>query len=165
MRETAPAVHEWTARMWNARASRDAAPLLDEVPEDWNPILRSIGTAYLPYLAANARAWDAKQSHFDIDIEGASYRQIRTAAYRVWCLEELRRHFEELGEPHQETVRARLEVNGCWSPLWEADARPSGVDPNREAPFAGGHSMTGVFLAEAEKRHWIPVPPVRAPYR
>lgn len=163
MRETAPAVHEWSARMWNARASRDRGELLHFVPEDWNPILGSIGTAYLPYLAANARAWNAQQSHFDVDIEGAPYRNIRTAAYRVWCLEELRRHFQELSPTDQETVRERLEATGCWSPLWEVDARPSGVDPTREAPFAGGHSMTGVSLAEAEKKRWLPVPPVRPP--
>ena len=48
------------------------------------------------------------------------YRRIRTARYRVWCLEELRRHFSELTEP------------------------ASGIDPKREAPFAPGHSMTGL---------------------
>lgn len=163
MRETAPAVYEWSARMWNARASRDRGELLDCVPEDWNPILGSIATAYLPYLAANARAWNAQQSHFDVDIEGAPYRKIRIAAYRVWCMEELRRHFQELSGPDQETVRERLEASGCWSPLWEVEARPSGIDPKREAPFAGGHSMTGVSLAEAEKKRWYPVPPVRPP--
>jgi glutathione S-transferase len=64
MRETAPGVFEWVARVWNARASVTGGELLEHVPDDWGPILDSIGTAYLPYLCANAEAWKAGQSHF-----------------------------------------------------------------------------------------------------
>lgn len=94
MREPAPLVFEWVARMWSARASVTIGELLEYVLEDWGPILDCVGSAYLPYLCANAEAWKAGQSHFDVDIEGAPYRHIRTACYRVKCLEELRRHFE-----------------------------------------------------------------------
>ncbi len=161
MRETAPAVFEWVARVWNARASVIGGELLGHVPDDWGPILDSIGSAYLPYLCANAEAWKAGQSHFDVDIEGAPYRRIRTARYRVWCLEELRRHFDELSEPHQHEVRARLESHGCWDPLWRIEDPASGLDPKREAPFAGSHSMTGLGSGEAEKLYWIPVATAR----
>ena len=157
MRETAPAVFEWAARVWNARASVTGGELLGHVPDDWGPILDSIGSAYLPYLCANAEAWKAGQSHFDVDIEGAPYRRIRTARYRVWCLEELRRHFEELSEPHQREVRARLEAHGCWAPLWRVENPASGIDPERKAPFAEGHSMTGMGSSDAEKMYWLPV--------
>ncbi len=161
MRETAPGVFEWVARVWNARASMTGGELLGEVPDDWGPILDSIGSAYLPYLCANAAAWKAGQSHFDVDIEGAPYRGIRTARYRVWCLEELRRHFEELSEPHQHEVRARLESHGCWEPLWRVEDPASGLDPKREAPFAGCDSMTGLGSSEARKLYWIPVATTR----
>ena len=157
MRETAPAVFEWVARVWNARSSVTGGELLAEVPDDWGPILDSIGSAYLPYLCANAEAWKAGQSHFDVDIEGAPYRRIRTARYRVWCLEELRRHFDELEEPDQREVRARLETHGCWEPLWRVEDLASGLDPEREAPFAGSHSMTGVGSRAAAKFYWRPV--------
>jgi glutathione S-transferase len=157
MRETAPAVFEWVARVWNARLSVTGGELLEHVPDDWGPILDSIGSAYLPYLGANAEAWKAGQSHFDVDIEGAPYRHIRTARYRVWCLEELRRHFEELSEAHQREVRARLEAHGCWEPLWRVPDPASGVDPERKVPFDGGCSMTGVDASDAEKLHWLPV--------
>jgi glutathione S-transferase len=160
MRETAPAVFEWVARVWNARASVTQGELLGNVPEDWGPILDSIGSAYLPYLCANAEAWKADQSHFDVDIEGAPYRHIRTARYRVWCLEELRRHFSELSEPQQDEVRTRLEAHGCWAPLWRVEDPASGLDPRREVPFAGGHSMTGLSSSDAEKRPFLPVAPV-----
>jgi glutathione S-transferase len=157
MRETAPGVFEWVARVWNARASVTGGELLPGVPDDWGPILDSIGSAYLPYLCANAEAWKAGRSHFDVDIEGAPYRRIRTARYRVWCLEELRRHFDELPEPDQREVRARLEAHGCWAPLWRVEDPASGLDPDRRAPFSGGHSMTGVDPGEVEKLHWMPV--------
>jgi glutathione S-transferase len=157
MRETAPEVFEWVARVWNARDSLTSGELLGHVPDDWGPILDSIGSAYLPYLCANAEAWKAGQRQFDVDIEGAPYRRIRTARYRVWCLEELRRHFDELAEPHQREVRARLEAHGCWAPLWRVADPASGVDPERKAPFAGGQSMTGMGSSEADKMYWRPV--------
>lgn len=154
MRETAPAVLEWTSRMWNARASVTGGELLDHVPDDWGPILDSIGAAYLPSLCANAEAWKAGQSHHDVDIEGAPYRRIRTSRYRVWCLEELRRHFNELSEPDQQEVRARLDAHGCWAPLWRVEDPASGLDPKHEVPFAGGHSMTGIDARDAEPLIW-----------
>jgi glutathione S-transferase len=156
MRETAPAVLEWTSRMWNARASVTGGELLDHIPEDWSPLFDSIGSAYLPYLCANADAWKAKQDHFDVDIEGAPYRNIRTARYRVWCLEETRRDFELLSDTNQLEVRGRLEAHGCWEPLWRVEDPASGLDPDGTAPFAGSHSMTGVDLPAARKFYWRP---------
>jgi len=156
MRETAPGVFEWVARVWNARTSVTGGELLEHLPDDWGPVLDSIGSAYLPYLCANAEAWKARQSHFDVDIEGAPYRHIRTARYRVWCLEELRRHFGGLSEPQQRDARARLEAHGCWAPLWQVEDPASGLDPERRVPFAGGDSMTGVKLVEAERMRWLP---------
>lgn len=161
MRETAPAVFEWAARVWNARASVTGGELLGQVPDDWGPILDAIGSAYLPYLCANAEAWKAERSHFDVDIEGVPYQQIRTARYRVWCLEELRRHFLELAESDRREVRARLEAHGCWAPLWRTEEPMSGVDPERTAPFSAGGSMTGLDASEAAKRRWLPAGGIR----
>ena len=157
MRETAPAVYEWVARVWNARASVTGGELLDHVPDDWDPILASIGSAYLPYLCANAEAWKAGRGHFDVDVEGAPYRRIRTARYRVYCLEQLRRHFEALPEPAREETRKRLEALRCWEPLWRVEVRGSGIDPERRAPFSPGHSMTGVGTRAATRFRWLPV--------
>jgi glutathione S-transferase len=157
MRETAPAVFEWVARVWNARNSKMGGELLEQVPQDWGPILESIGSSYLPYLCANAEAWKADRTHFDVDIEGAPYRNIRTSRYRVWCLEELRRDFNALSESQQQEVRARLEAHGCWAPLWQVENPASGLDPERQVPFAGGGSMTGVDRSVSAKLHWLPV--------
>ena len=157
MRETAPSVFEWVARVWNARAGNMQGDLLADIPEDWTPLLNSIGSAYLPYLCANADAHNAGKRHFNVTVEGVTYRNLRTAPYRVWCLEELRRHFTDLSGPDQETVRQRLEAHGCWEPLWRTERLNSGVDPERKAPFGGGGSATGLDEKDAEKMRWVPV--------
>ena len=161
MRESAPSVFEWNARLWNAGYSHNSGDLLDSVPADWGPILSSIGSAYLPFLCANAQAHMAGQSHFDVDIEGAFYRNIRTAPYRVWCLQELRRHFTELSDAQQQQAQHWLERYGCWVPLWQVDRLESGIDKEGLAPFAGGaaahSSMTGLSAGQAARRRWLPV--------
>lgn len=157
MRETAPAVFEWVARVWNAKHSTTQGELLDSVPDDWAPLLDSIGSAYLPYLNANARAWKKDKDHFDVTIEGAPYQSIRTAHYRVWCLEEIQRHFKALSPEHQAEVQGILEAHGCWEPLWLLDNIASGVDPEQKMPFGGGGSATGIAQKDAMRLHWRPV--------
>ncbi len=144
LRDTAPSVYEWVARVWNSRASAAEGEALDHVPDEWGPMLDSIGSAYLPYLCANAQAWKAGETHFDVDIEGAPYRNIRTAKYRVWCLEELRRHFTELADPDQAKARALLEAHGCWEPLWRISNPSSGQNQEGKAPFGASESQTGI---------------------
>jgi glutathione S-transferase len=138
MRERAPRVYEWVARMWNARASELEGELLEGVPEDWGPILDEIGATHLEQLAANAEAWSEGRKRFDMTVQGAPYRNVPSSRYRVWCLEELRRDYEALPSEAREAARERLERHGCWEPLFRVDARPSGHDPDREAPFARG---------------------------
>lgn len=141
MRARAPGVYAWVARVWNARAEVGAngGGLVDGVPEDWSPLLHDVGAAYLPFLVANAEAWDAGRRRFDATIEGTRYRRLPTSRYRVWCLEQLRRHWERLAEPPRAAARALLERHGCWAPLWRAElVRPSGHDPEHLAPFGRG---------------------------
>lgn len=161
MRETAPAVFEWVARLWNARSSLSSGELLEAVPVDWGPLLDSIGSAYLPYLCANAEAWQAGKRFFDVTIEGVTYRRIRTARYRVWCLEMLRSHYDALSTSHQDEVRERLEAHGCWAPLWLVENPQSGINRDHTAPFGGSDSATGLCLREAEKINWLPVSAAR----
>jgi len=143
MREQAPAVYEWVARLWNARASRVNGPLLETLPEDWAPILNSIGSAYLPYLCDNAQAFMASAKELDFTVEGVTYRNVRTSRYRVWCLERLRAAFDTLPEEAKPEVETVLKQHGCWEPLWRVPYLTSGVDPDGTAPFYRGYSMTG----------------------
>ena len=143
MRERAPEVHAWVARMWDARASLTQGSLVDGIPAEWSPILEEIGASYLPHLCANAEAWIRHDRRFDVEIQGVLYRGLRTARYRVWCLERLRDHFDGLPEAVRGEARALLDKHGCWEPLWRVEEPVSGVDPERRAPFAPGCSMTG----------------------
>ena len=164
MRETAPGVLEWCSRVWNARASRTRGALLEHVPDDWGLILDTIGSQYLPHLCANAEAWKENRPTFDVELEGAPYRDLRTSRYRVWCLERLRHAFEEMKEQHRAEARERLEAHGCWEPLWRVEEPASGLAPKREAPFAGfGHSATGLPVREASRLRWRPVRIPRPP--
>jgi glutathione S-transferase len=138
MRERAPGVYAWLARLWNARGSRLRGALLPGVPADWGPILDDAGAAYLPYLCANAEAWREGRRRFDVTIQGTDYVGVMTSRYRVWCLEELRRHFEALRNGARDAARALLERHGCWEPLWRVRDVRSGHDPERRAPFARG---------------------------
>lgn len=143
MRETAPEVYEWLARLWNARASRTRGQLVEGIPDDWGPILDTIGRTHLESLCANAEAWKRRDRHFDMEIEGVRYRRLRVSRYRVFCLEQLRAQYERLHEPSRAAVRARLEKHGAWEPLYRVDAPGSGLDPEGRAPFAPSASMTG----------------------
>ena len=42
-------------------------------------------------------------------------------------------------------------------PLWQVESPDSNLDAERQAPFAGSHSMTGVGSSAAEKFYWRPV--------
>jgi glutathione S-transferase len=138
MRAQAPGVWEWVARVWNARASRTRGALSKGIPTEWGSILDEIGSAYLPYLCANAEAWQAKRRRFDVAIQGAPYAALPTSRYRVWCLERLRVHADALAEEPRREVRALLERHGCWEPLWRVADPCSGHDPEGRAPFARG---------------------------
>jgi glutathione S-transferase len=136
MRERAPGVFAWQARLWNARPGTASGDLVAGVPDDWGPILDRVGSAYLPYLCANAEAWKAGARRHDADVEGVHYRRLPVSQYRVWCLERLREHFEALPEPVRARARALLERHGCWEPLWRVE-RPESRYPADEVPFRG----------------------------
>lgn len=135
MRDEAPNVYEWLARMWNARASRIGdAPLTPpgEIPHDWHPILIDMGRCYLPYLNANAKAWKERRASFDVEIEGCLYR-LPVHRYRVWCLERLQALLRDVED--EGAVRTLLDDTGCLAPLLETKNPASGFDPERLSPF------------------------------
>ncbi|MBX3023549.1 glutathione S-transferase [bacterium] len=135
MRDTAPAVYEWVARLWNARWDRVGAawPAAGTLPDGWAALLRDVGEAYLPYLHANAVAWRDGRRRFDCDLQGAPYRALPAVRYRVWCRERLQDHFEALPAAAQPAVRGLLEAHGCWEPLWR-DGRIASRLHDHDAP-------------------------------
>ena len=138
MRQRAPAVFEWQARLWNARAGSVHGGLVPGVPKDWGPLLDDIGRAYLPYLCANAMGWKAGQRRHDAEIQGVHYLRLPVSQYRVWCLERLRAHFDALADEPRAEARALLERHACWEPLWRIESPESNYDPDGQVPFRGG---------------------------
>ncbi|MDR3497961.1 MAG: glutathione S-transferase [Parvibaculum sp.] len=140
MRDEAPAVYEWLARMWNAKASRDHGPLVaaGTIPDDWRPILADIGRCYLPYLDANARAFAEGRDSFEVTIEEVTYR-LPVHRYRVWCLERLQGLWRALPKEVADAATPLLAEAGCLDMLSRAPVA-SGFDPEKRAPFfAPGH--------------------------
>ncbi len=145
MRERAPAVLEWVARLWNSppeRWSTRSEPVA--LPTDLAPLLDDIGQCYLPYLVANAEAVGNSQARFDAHIDGVDYRGALVSRYRVWCLQELRAQFQQLPEDAQQTLQALLQQHGCWEPLWQLSSLP--LLPGQEAglPFKAHAKMLAV---------------------
>jgi len=135
MRRRAPRVYDWQARLWDARASSTHGELLQDVPEDWGPFLEEIGSAYLPFMNANALAWSRKQKRFDVEIQGTTYTRVPVSRYRVWCLSQLRANCDLLDDDAKSRARSLLTTHGCWEPLWEAPADARYDDAS--VPFRG----------------------------
>jgi glutathione S-transferase len=136
MRERAPGVFEWQARLWNARPSSTGVRLENGVPADWGPILDRIGSQYLPYLCANTEAWKGGARRHDAEIETVRYRALPVSQYRVWCLERLRRHYDALPDESKLRARALLEKHGCFEPLSRVEHPDSRYDDSA-VPFRG----------------------------
>ncbi|MFN8599633.1 MAG: glutathione S-transferase family protein [Candidatus Binatia bacterium] len=90
MRERAPAVHEWVARMWNLRPERVAAmPMPERIPDDLGRLFATIADVYLPYLDATAAAYANGEKRVTYDVRGTAITE-PVKPYRVWCRDRLR---------------------------------------------------------------------------
>jgi glutathione S-transferase len=137
MRLRAPGVFAWQARLWNARASSTSGSEVAELPADMHSMLEDIGSGYLPYLNANALAWQQGLERFDPVIQGIQYRSVPVSQYRVWCLEQLQNRAKEVPDTHRDRLEKMLTERGCWSPLFELAEPGSRYDEGNEAPFRG----------------------------
>ncbi|WOJ97463.1 glutathione S-transferase N-terminal domain-containing protein [Congregibacter brevis] len=136
MRLRAPSVFAWQARLWNAQGEQNAQ-IVDEIPEDLHPILDDIGEAYLPYLNANALAWQARKERFDPVIQGVQYRNVPVSQYRVWCLEELQRKAIAMSAEDEEALQKLLTAHSCWGSLFEINKPDSRYNEAHNLPFSG----------------------------
>lgn len=129
MQERAPAVFEWVARLWNARHSSAQGDWVTagSLPAGWQPLLADIGSAYLPYLHANAVAFRDGQRRFDLRVQGVHYRNLPVVEYRVWCREQLQRHYAAIPESARAAVDQQLRNSGCLEPLLRDGEIASGL--------------------------------------
>ena len=144
IRQTAPAVLEWVARLWNTRLDKCDGQVLDELPEDLGPILEEIGRAYFPYLNTNAEAVITGAKRFDADIDGVPYRGARYSRYRVWCFSQIRESFEQLTDEHRGRAQEVLQRYGCFEELFRLTELPLLTDQESGLPFRADTKMVGV---------------------
>ena len=134
MRNNAPAVYEWVARMWRAQ---DHGPpeFVATIPDDTASLLREICETHLVQLGANLDGFATSQPRFDMTVQGCHYKSIATSRYRVWCLEELRRRFAALTDHDKAAVRELLPYDHAQI-LWQSELpAQSGFNQDRRLPF------------------------------
>lgn len=135
MRERAPAVFEWVARMWNSKASGGAGDTVEAVDGPLERLLIEICETHLAQLRQNAAAFAAGLAHYDQTIQDCHYSGLPTSRYRVWCLEVLRREWAALGTGAQKALLPFLNSPAA-AILWdETEIAPSGYDIEDRAPF------------------------------
>ncbi|HYC00002.1 MAG TPA: glutathione S-transferase family protein [Candidatus Limnocylindrales bacterium] len=166
MHERAPNVYAWLGRLWSSRAStltgEHAAPGM--LPEGWTPLLKDIGETYLPYLHANAKAWRENCRRFDVTVQGVTYRNLPVVQYRVWCRQELQRHYAALPEAARAQVERTLVQAGCMEPLLRDGTIESGLHATSRPPICQPRPMSfrQKFAGYVTGTHWRPQ---RAPVR
>jgi glutathione S-transferase len=148
MRRRAPRLYVWVARMWEARSQGGAAQLLSTIDPPLSALLREVCETHLVQLRENARAHARGLRRFGQAIQGCRYEALPVSRYRVWCLEELRRLWEELDEATQAALRDHLpDPHGAV--LWEpAPIASSGYDPERLAPFNRAINVFGAGVPD-----------------
>ena len=135
MRNRAPGVYAWVARVWNTRASNQTPALLSEIDAPLSALLGEACETHLAQLRENSIAYERGLTRYDQVIQGCQYRNVPNSRYRVWCLEELRREWAELDDTACETLRKHLPQAES-AVLWDdTPLRASEYDPERRAPF------------------------------
>jgi glutathione S-transferase len=145
LRQQAPAVLEWVARLWNTRIQDCTGDLMSGIPDDLGPTLDDIGQNYLPYLCANVDAVAQGNNRFSVEIGGVAYKRARYSRYRVWCLQELRSHFTSLPDTSKAEVRELLQKYGCWEPLWRQPKLPLLPGQEKDLPFRASTKMVAAY--------------------
>jgi glutathione S-transferase len=146
MRNTAPAVYEWVARMWNARAARLGglawASASDGLPDGLEPLLARAARRYLPSLHANARAVAGRLGHYSVTLDGKPYPGLKAVPFQAWRRSMLQRELARLAPDVATSVRATLARTGCleWLELdgeIESDYRES-----ERLPFCNARELS-----------------------
>jgi hypothetical protein len=118
MREKAPGVCAWISRLDDA-SGEEGGEWLDPhspLPVAVMEFLRMAGQVYLPFLVANAGAFEQGEKDFSLTLLGKPYEQ-GTFKYQVKCLNWLREEYAGLEGDAKERVDAVLKETGCLNPL------------------------------------------------
>jgi hypothetical protein len=147
MRERAPGVHEWVARMWNLRPERLAAHALpDRMPDDLGPLLGAVTDVYLPYLDANAAAYANGERSVRYQVQGATFIE-PVKPYRVWCRDRLQCRLAALDAAASARVEQALGARG-------AAARVGAPSPKRGEDVGGARPLPASERSRSVDSWW-----------
>ena len=166
MVDTAPAVWEWVARLWNARGVRDGGGALEDFSAPaWGDVFAGIAGEYLPYLDANAAAYARDDARFDCRLGDVVYPGMPVVRYRVACRSRLLAAFRALDAPARERVSRRLAASGIAAWLASAQDVDAGLDAEFELPLAqrypAARGLYGLKLFGKGTPWDLPAAPVR----
>lgn len=117
MRGIAPFAWRWVHHLDDAAALEgEWLEGDDPLPEGVIALLRMCGEVYLPFLLANARAFERGEETLTMQVRGCDYSQ-GTFKYQVKCLAELRRCFANLDQNARARAEGLLEETGNLSAL------------------------------------------------
>lgn len=118
MREKAPGVCAWISRLDDA-SGEEGGEWLDPrepLPAAVMELLYMAGRVYLPFLVANATAFQKGEERFSLTLMDRPYEQ-GTFKYQVKCLNWLREEYAGLEGEARDRVDAALRETACWKPL------------------------------------------------
>lgn len=108
MRDRAPAVHEWVARMWNLKLSDYAQlPFLEVIPECMQGLFDIVSGEFIPYMQANEEALIGGQRNFTFLSQGVEMK-LPVHNYRVWRFQRMRQRFQSLDLADQNKLETLL---------------------------------------------------------
>lgn len=108
MRDRAPAVHEWVARIWNLKLSDYAQlPFLEEIPDCMQDLFGIVSSEFIPYMQANEAALASGKRSFTFNSKDVEMK-LPVHNYRVWRFQRMRQRFQSLSMADQNSLKAHV---------------------------------------------------------
>lgn len=108
MRDRAPAVHEWVARIWNLKLSDYAQlPFSEHIPDCMQGLFNIVSSEFIPYMQANEAALTSGKRNYTFISKGVELK-LPVHKYRVWRFQRMRQRFQALDAKTQHTLEAYL---------------------------------------------------------
>ena len=117
MRERAPFTDIWARRLDDASGVEGDWDMPQRGVGPWvRDLLQLAGDFYLPFLRANAAAYDAGRARLELQALGHTY-VLQPFKYQVKCLRQLETRFRALSVGDITPIEPALRQTGCWQAL------------------------------------------------